>query len=317
MSDADELDRDAELTEPLPAALDGERLDRVVALLTGWTRAAAASAVSAGGATIDGRVVTVGKTRLTAGQIVGIDRSMAPRPRLPAADAGVPVEVVHADADVIVVDKAAGLVVHPGAGNEDRTLVNGLLARFPELAGVGEAHRPGIVHRLDAGTSGLLAVARTADAYHALVEALAERRVRRVYRAVVWGSPEHPSGVIDAPIGRDLRDPQKMRVAVDGKPARTHFHVLAGHHTPEVTEVEFRLETGRTHQIRVHAAAIGHPVVGDVVYGKGRPTLGLERPFLHAAELAFDHPRSGEPLRFTSALPADLARVLTHLDRAD
>ena len=197
---------------------------------------------------------------------------------------------------MVVVDKPPGLVVHPGAGNPDRTLVNGLLHRFPELAGVGDPARPGIVHRLDAGSSGLLVVARPAAAAAALVEQFAAHTAGRRYDAVVWGHPDAPHGIIDAPIGRDPSDPLKMAVVVDGKRARTEYQVVErdARRPAELARLQCTLETGRTHQIRVHLAAVGHPLVGDPTYGDRRTTLGLRRPFLHAAELTFDHPATGE-----------------------
>ena len=177
-------------------------------------------------------------------------------------------------------------------------------------SGVGEDHRPGIVHRLDVGTSGLLAVARTERAYRELVAALASRDVGRVYRTLVWGHPANPVGVVEAPIGRDHRDPTRMAVVVDGRPSRTRYRVLRQYSTPvAASSVECRLETGRTHQIRVHLAAIGHPVVGDATYGGVRPGISCPRPFLHAARLELDHPVTGESLEFESPLPADLAAV--------
>lgn len=299
------------IEEQIPAALGGERLDRVVAMILGCTRAEAATVVNDGGALVDGQIVTAGKQRLHEGQVVRVDPRLVPVPAPLEADAGVEVSVVYDDADIIVVDKRPGLVVHPGAGNPAGTLVNGLLERYPEIREVGEAHRPGIVHRLDAGTSGLLVVARTSTAYTALVRALAAREVRRVYRALVWGRPENPHGVIEAPIGRDPRDPQRMAVVVDGKPARTRYTVDTVHAEPvEVSSLTCELETGRTHQIRVHLAAIGHPVVGDATYGGVRSGLACPRPFLHAAELALEHPLTGVRMTWTSDLPADLRGVL-------
>jgi 23S rRNA pseudouridine1911/1915/1917 synthase len=234
---------------------------------------------------------------------------------LPQPDPTVEFVVVYEDEHLIVVDKPAGLVVHPGAGNPGGTLVNGLLARFPEIAVVGEAHRPGIVHRLDLGTSGLLAVARTQRAYHELVDALASRDVGRVYRALVWGHPANPHGVVDAPIGRDHRDPQRMAVVVDGRPARTRYQVLHEYRRPtDASALECRLESGRTHQIRVHLSAIGHPVVGDPTYGGVRSGIMPSRPFLHAARLELAHPVTREPLAFDSALPADLAEIEAALE---
>ena len=215
--------------------------------------------------------------------------------------------IVHVDDDVIVIDKPAGLVVHPGAGNATGTLVNGLLAQFPEIAGVGEEIRPGIVHRLDAGSSGLLVVARTQEAADALIEQFADHSATRRYDALVWGVPDAPHGIIDAPVGRDRGDPLKMAVVANGRFARTDYQVLGTYSAPAVvSRLECRLETGRTHQIRVHLASIGHPLVGDPTYAQRRPMLGLTRPFLHAAELAFDHPATGERVTFHSPLAADL-----------
>jgi 23S rRNA pseudouridine1911/1915/1917 synthase len=207
-----------------------------------------------------------------------------------------------------VIDKPAGLVVHPGAGNLDGTLVSGLLARYPDLEGVGEDPvRPGIVHRLDAGSSGLLVVARTDAAAERLIEQFADHSATRRYDAMVWGVPDAPHGIIDAPIGRDRGDPLKMAVVTGGRPARTDYRVVGTYSTPAlVSRLECRLETGRTHQIRVHLASIGHPLVGDPTYGQRRSNLGLDRPFLHAAELAFDHPATGERVTFTSPLAPDL-----------
>ena len=298
------------IEEQIPEALAGERLDRIVSLIIDCSRSDAAAVVAAGGVQLDGQPFLVGKARVREGQVVVIDESLVPTVPLPEADATVQFRVVHVDDDLIVIDKPAGLVVHPGAGNTSGTLVNGLLAQFPEIAPVGESHRPGIVHRLDVGTSGLLAVARTERAYHALVAALAAHDVGRVYRALVWGHPDNQIGVIDAPIGRDNRDPMKMAVVVAGKSARTRYRVLKEYTTPTAAAaLECRLETGRTHQIRVHLAAIGHPVVGDASYGGVRTGISPPRPFLHAAALELTHPITGEPLQFESDLPADLAEV--------
>lgn len=302
------------IEETVPAALAGERLDRIVAIVTGASRADASTLVGAGGATVDGVVVTSGKVRLELGQVVVVDPDLLPQPEMPQPDPTVEFEIVHVDDQIIVVDKPAGLVVHPGAGNPDKTLVNGLLARFPEIADVGQPGRPGIVHRLDVGTSGLLVVARTPLAYDVLVASLSARDVGRTYRTLVWGHPANPHGVIDAPIGRDHRDPMRMAVVVDGKPSRTHYRTLRWYRdVVEVSELECRLETGRTHQIRVHLAAIGHPVVGDATYGGQRPGLDPPRPMLHAAALSFRHPATGDELSFESPLPADLRAIIDHL----
>lgn len=305
------------IEEIVPSALDGERLDRVVSIVTGASRSDAALLVTLGGVELDGVVVSSGKQRLREGQRLVVDPTRLPVDEPPAADSSIDVRVVHVDDDVIVVDKPAGLVVHPGAGNQEGTLVNGLLARFPELSAVGERHRPGIVHRLDVGTSGLMVVARTPTAYDVLVAALSEHRVERVYRALVWGVPTNPVGVIDAPIGRDHRDPLRMAVVVDGKVARTRYRLLSSLRYGDIAEVECRLETGRTHQIRVHLAAIGHPVVGDATYGGNREAFAIDRPMLHAESLAFRHPVHGEPLEFHSPLPADMVDLIDQLGRTE
>jgi 23S rRNA pseudouridine1911/1915/1917 synthase len=260
---------------------------------------------------VDGKSV-IKSRRLVEGDVV--DLLAEPEPvGVPQAQ-DIPIVVVHEDADVIVVDKPAGLIVHPGAGHPDGTLVNGLLERFPELAEVGDPHRPGIVHRLDGNTSGLLAVARTPAAYDALVDALAARTVERGYLALVWGVPDAASGLIDAPIGRSIRRPTRMAVRDGGRQARTRYAVERTFTDPEVSLLRCSLETGRTHQIRVHLAAIQHPVVGDPAYGGIRAGLEIARPFLHAATLGFVHPVTGEPQRFASELPPELARVVGRLD---
>ena len=299
------------ITETIPSALAGERLDRVVSLIAGCSRSEAAELLACGGVTLDGAPALLGKQRLVEGQVVSVDESRVPGEALPEPDPDVQFDIVHTDDDVVVIDKPAGLVVHPAAGHGGGTLVNGILARFPEIAGVGERHRPGIVHRLDVGTSGLLVVARTQRAYLALVDALARRSVGRTYMALAWGHFDNANGVIDAPVGRDRRDPQRMAVVVDGKPSRTRYAVLREFREPAVASLlECRLESGRTHQIRVHLAAIEHPVAGDATYGGYRVAVDVPRPFLHAVTLEFDHPLSGRRLRFDSPLPSDLANVL-------
>jgi 23S rRNA pseudouridine1911/1915/1917 synthase len=302
------------MREVVPRALDGQRLDRVVALVTGGSRAEAAALVDEGAVTVGGSPVTTRSHRVAEGDMVDIDLPDRPAEIELAADPSVPVPVVHEDADLIVVDKPAGVVVHPGAGQGSGTLVNGLLARYPEIRDVGQPDRPGIVHRLDKGTSGLLLVARSALAYDRLVAMLGRHEVDRRYRTLVWGTVASPTGLVDAPVGRSGRERTRMAVTVRGKPARTWYDVVRTfHHPVEVTELVCRLETGRTHQIRVHMASIGHRVVGDGRYGGDRQSLPLPRPFLHAEHLGFDHPITGEVLTFTSPLPDDLAQVLARL----
>ncbi len=304
----------ARFAEEVPPALAGQRIDRVVAMLTGVSRSAATALVSAGGVEVDGRVASRGADRLEAGSLVVIDApevSVAPGPE-PEAEVTVP--VVFVDDSVIVVDKPDDMVVHPGNGHDRGTMVSGLLARYPDLAAVGAPERPGVVHRLDRGTSGLLVVARTAEAYGSLVAQLAERTVERRYRALVWGHPESVRGLVDAPIGRSPKHPTKMAVVADGKEARTRYEVVQRFTEPvAVALLQCRLETGRTHQIRVHMAAIGHSVVGDDRYRGARESLPVARPFLHAEHLAFDHPVTGERMTFDAPLPEDLDEVLRGL----
>ena len=302
------------MREEIPSALAGERLDRVVAMTTGVTRAQASALVDEGAVRLDGATVRTRTRRVAAGQVVEVEVPEAVAAEAVAPDEDVVFDVVYADDDVIVVDKPPHLVVHPGAGNDAGTLVSGIVSRFPEVAGVGDPGRPGIVHRLDSGTSGLLVVARTTEAYESLVDQLQRRAVEREYVALVIGHIETNAGVIDAPVGRSGGDRTRMAVTADGREARTRYTVDRRYQEPQpLSLVTCRLETGRTHQIRVHLAAIGHPVVGDARYGGARPALALDRPFLHARRLAFDHPGSGERVSFDSPLPRDLQSFLDAL----
>jgi 23S rRNA pseudouridine1911/1915/1917 synthase len=298
----------------VPRALDGQRLDRVVAIVAGCSRSEAAALVDAGGVTVEGRPVTTRSHRVAEGDALEVAAAGRPAPDALAPDPTVDVTVAHEDPDLLVVDKPAGLVVHPGAGQHAGTLVHGLLARYPEIRAVGQPDRPGIVHRLDKGTSGLLLVARSQPAYDALVVMLAARGVDRRYHALVWGAVDSATGMVDAPVGRSARDRTRMAVTLAGKDARTRYEVVRGFTDPvTVTELRCTLETGRTHQIRVHMASIGHAVVGDERYGGRRASLPSPRPWLHAEHLALDHPVTGEPLAFDSPLPDDLATVLATL----
>lgn len=295
----------------IPDALDGERIDRAVALLTGWSRGEVQGLLAEELVLLGGRVIAKSR-RVRAGDV--IELLAEPESPSPPGPEELPVEIRHADDHVIVVAKAAGTVVHPGAGNSSGTLVNGLLARFPEIATVGDRFRPGIVHRLDRDTSGLLVVARTALAYESLVEQLTARRVERIYDALVWGELPSSRGVIDAPIGRSAHRRTRMAVREDGRDARTRYMVVRTWPRPVVAQLECRLETGRTHQIRVHLAAIGHPIVGDGTYHGRRDNIALTRPFLHARVLGFEHPFTHAPLRFEEPLPDDLEAVLAALE---
>jgi 23S rRNA pseudouridine1911/1915/1917 synthase len=302
------------MRDVIPPALAGERLDRVVAMLTGASRAEAAAMVDGGAVVLDDKVVTTRSLRVAEGAVVEVE---TPEPHGDGGlvpDLSVVVPVVHEDPDLLVVDKPAGLVVHPGAGQRSGTMIHGLLARYPELAGVGEPDRPGIVHRIDKGTSGLLLVARSQPAYEGLVAMLAAHDVDRRYRALVWGRVEVPTGEIDAPIGRSQRDRTRMAVTVRGRDAVTRYEVRRRFdHPVTVTELACTLATGRTHQIRVHMASIGHAVVGDERYGGRRSTLPLHRQWLHAEHLGLVHPVTGEALAFDSPLPEDLQAVLDDL----
>lgn len=298
------------IDEEVPSALAGERLDRIVALIADISRSGAAALIRNDGVRVDGDVARSGKERMAAGRTIAVDTSKIPVAESPTAEEGIEFAVVYDDVDVIVIDKPAGLVVHPAAGHEHGTLVNGLLARFPEISGVGEANRPGIVHRLDQGTSGLLIVARNAQSYLRLVEMMTRHEVVRRYLAVLWGWPDSDEFTVDAPIGRDPRDPLRMAVVPSGKEARTHVTVLQRFKDPEIALVGCELETGRTHQIRVHARAIGHPVVGDGTYGGIRSGLTTRRPLLHAHSLEFAHPMTGTTLSFESPIPDDLRLFL-------
>ncbi|HEX9926729.1 MAG TPA: RluA family pseudouridine synthase [Anaerolineae bacterium] len=230
----------------------------------------------------------------------------------------VPLDIIFEDDDLIVVNKPAGMVVHPAHGHRHGTLVNALLARYPDLAALTEAdadsaERPGIVHRLDRDTSGLMVVARTPEALDHVRRQFKARTVEKIYLALVFGQPSAPEGIIDVPLGRDPRHRQKFAPRPDGKPARTHYRLLEdfGH----TSLLEIGLETGRTHQIRVHLLWLKCPVVGDTVYGRKKNSLGLKRQFLHAWQLRFEHPGSGERLELESPMGNDLEAVLAQLRR--
>jgi 23S rRNA pseudouridine1911/1915/1917 synthase len=309
----------------VPPALAGERVDKVVSFLTGLSRRAAAELVVGGRVKIDGSTELVRSRVLASGQLLELDTAGGERQE-PVADRGVEFGVVHEDDSLVVVDKPAGLVVHAGAGNRSGTLVCGLLARYPELAllpaaGAGEPDRPGIVHRLDKGTSGLLVVARTVDAYRSLSGQFKAHSARRSYEALVFGTVQADRGTIDAPIGRSTRKPDRMAVTAAGRAATTSYSVIERYEEPvRATLLEATLGTGRTHQVRVHFAAIGHPVFGDDRYGRGtavapelKGRLERGRLFLHAAELRIEHPLGGTA-EWTSPLPQDLRDLLAQLD---
>ncbi|HEY7931021.1 MAG TPA: RluA family pseudouridine synthase [Acidimicrobiales bacterium] len=303
----------------IPGALADVRVDRALSMLTGLSRADANAVIGSGVVLLDGRVVTKASVVLSEGQHLQAQLP-APDNGEVAADANVPVEVVHDGRDFVVVNKMPGQVVHPGAGQRDGTLVAGLLARYPRLRelsreGLCEPQRPGIVHRLDKGTSGLLVVATTPEGFVNLSSQLRDRSMERTYLGLVEGHVAEDRGVVDAPLGRSTRTPTLMTVRADGRPARTGYRVIGRLEKPQrVTLLELKLETGRTHQIRVHVATIGHPVVNDLRYGHRRDRrLDEERFFLHSTTLAFDDPRSGERVRTHAPLPADLAPLVAEL----
>jgi 23S rRNA pseudouridine1911/1915/1917 synthase len=303
-------DWDAAFVAPMqatvPAEMGGLRLDQALArLFPQYSRSRLQAWLASGHIRIDG-LRSGARKEVMGGEQVTVNPPPAPD-AAPRAQR-MPLKIVHEDAELIVIDKPSGLVVHPGAGVPDRTLLNALLAHSPALAGVPRA---GIVHRLDKDTSGLLVVAKTVASQTSLVRQLAERSMRRVYLAVVQGDPP-ASGMIDAPVGRDARARVRMAVTNRGKPARTAYRVLEryGH----AALVECRLETGRTHQIRVHFQHIRHPLVGDTVYRRGtRHGLAFPRQALHAAELSLIHPGTGKPVTWSSPLPRDMKKLVEQL----
>ena len=296
------------LEQVIPDRLLGERADKIVADLAGVSREKARRLFEQG-VTVNGNPVDP-NNRVGGGSI----DFPAPSEELQTVAEDVAFEVRFEDEGVIVVDKPAGIVVHPGAGRQTGTLASGLLHRYPGLEGIGHTGRWGIVHRLDQGTSGLLLVARTPDAFDFLTGELAARRIHRSYLALVHGVPQMPTGTIDAPIGRDPAHPTRKKVVPDGRPARTHYRVIEDFGKSALLEVD--LETGRTHQIRVHLTTIGHPVVGDRTYTRRVDPIRLRRIFLHAARIGFKNPVTGEQMSIESPLPDDLAASLDELRRA-
>jgi 23S rRNA pseudouridine1911/1915/1917 synthase len=307
----------------------GQRLDRVLAAASALSRTRLKALILDGAVTIGARTIRDPGYRVNAGETVAV-AVPEPEPAEPGGES-IPLNIVHEDDEIIVIDKPAGLVVHPAPGHAAGTLVNALIAHCGDsLSGIGGVKRPGIVHRLDKDTSGLMVVAKTDLAHQALAAQFADHGrtgpLRRGYLAFAWGVPARPKGTINEPIDRHPKSRDRMAVRAKGRVAITHWHVLerfAGKDgKPAASLIECRLETGRTHQIRVHLAHIGHPLLGDGVYGPGFKTKssrlppaardaleGLGRQALHAYLLAIEHPKSGQRLEFRSELPADLVRL--------
>jgi len=294
---------------PVPDGLDGARVDAGVAKLLGLSRNMVADIAAGGGVSIDGSAADK-SDRLRAG--AWLEVSWQPKEPIRVVPIAVPeLTIVHDDDDIVVVDKPAGVAAHPAAGWEGPTVLGALAAAGYRVSTSGAAERAGIVHRLDAGTSGLMVVAKSERAYTALKRAFHDREVEKIYHAVVQGHPDPLAGTIDAPIGRHPRSEWKFAVVSDGKPSVTHYETIEAFRAASLLEVH--LETGRTHQIRVHMAAQRHPCVGDSMYGAD-PTLstrlGLTRQWLHAVQLAFAHPGTGELAVFASDYPSDLRGAL-------
>jgi 23S rRNA pseudouridine1911/1915/1917 synthase len=306
--------REAPREIELRADREGERLDQFVArALPELSRARVQRLIDEGLVTVEGRAPKASR-RLSAGERVVV--TIPPPEPLILEPEALPLRILYEDADLLVVDKPAGMPVHPGPGHLKGTLVNAVLAHCPDLSGIGGALRPGIVHRLDRDTSGLIIVAKNDRAHQALQRQLKERAVEKRYLALVRGDLRPDEGVIDAPIARDPRFRKRMAVVPGGRDAVTRWRVLGrfagpGSGEPRYTLVEAKPVTGRTHQIRVHFASLGHPLVGDALYGR-RSAL-VARQFLHAAGLSFTHPSTGERLTFESPLPDDLREALRGL----
>jgi len=296
---------------PVPDGLDGERLDAAIARMFGLSRTRAAELIGAGAVLVGGR--PAGKSdRVPAGE--WLDVTLPPAAPVPAAPAPTPVPgliVSYEDSDIVVVDKPVGVAAHPTPGWTGPTVLQGLLAGGHQIATSGAAERQGIVHRLDANTTGLMVVAKSERAYRVLKQAFRDRAVDKRYHALVQGHPDPLRGTIDAPIARHPSGDGRFAVMADGRPAVTHYDTLEAFRAASLTEI--KLETGRTHQIRVHMAAVRHPCVGDRLYGADpvlAARLGITRQWLHAVRLGFAHPADSRWVEFTSDYPVDLAASL-------
>lgn len=299
------------MTRELTAATEhaGIRLDAFLSADGALTRSQAARLIAEGRVRVNGKPAAK-SARLSGGETVTVDVPQLRETALPPQD--IPLDVVYEDDDVIVVNKPTGLVVHPAPGHPDGTLVNALLHHCGDsLSGIGGEKRPGIVHRIDRDTSGLIIAAKNDAAHLALSAQLKDHSLSRTYECLVTGNMKQDSGTVDAPIGRSSADRKKMAVVPTGRRAVTHWEVVARY--PGVTHLRCRLETGRTHQIRVHMAYIGHPILGDTVYGAKKPVPGLTGQCLHAVGLRFVHPRTGEPVELHCPLPPEFTAMLQKL----
>ena len=299
------------MTRELTAATEhaGVRLDAFLSADGALTRSQAARLIAEGRVRVNGKPAAK-SARLSGGETVTVDVPQLRETALPPQD--IPLDVVYEDDDVIVVNKPTGLVVHPAPGHPDGTLVNALLHHCGDsLSGIGGEKRPGIVHRIDRDTSGLIIAAKNDAAHLALSAQLKDHSLSRTYECLVTGNMKQDSGTVDAPIGRSSADRKKMAVGPTGRRAVTHWEVVARY--PGVTHLRCRLETGRTHQIRVHMAYIGHPILGDTVYGAKQPVPGLTGQCLHATGLRFVHPRTGEPVELHCPLPPEFTAMLQKL----
>ena len=293
----------------VPEGLDGERLDAALARMFGLSRARAAELIGAGQVLVDGQPAAK-SDRVLAGSPLSVTLP-PPRDAGPAPEPVPGLTVVYEDADIIVVDKPVGVAAHPTPGWTGPTVLGGLLAAGHTVATSGAAERQGIVHRLDANTTGVMVVAKSERAYSVLKQAFRDREVDKRYHALVQGHPDPLRGTIDAPIGRHPSGDGRFAVVADGRPSVSHYDALEAFRAASLLEVG--LETGRTHQIRVHMAAIRHPCVGDLLYGADpvlAERLGLKRQWLHAVRLSFTHPTEKRPVEFSSDYPADLAHAL-------
>ena len=297
----------------VPDGLEGERLDAALARLFGISRTKAADLIATGGVEVDGSTA-MKSHRVHAGEWLDVELPGPPTPTQIHAEVIEGLTIVHDDADIVVVDKPVGVAAHPSPGWTGPTVIGGLAGAGYRISTSGAAERQGVVHRLDVGTSGLMVVAKSERAYSVLKRAFKEREVEKIYHAVVQGHPDPSRGTIDAPIERHPTHDYKWAVVAGGKPSVTHYDTLEAF--PHASLLEIVLESGRTHQIRVHMSALRHPCVGDLMYGADpvlAERLGLSRQWLHATRLAFAHPTTRERVSFETAYPDDLARALAVL----